>query len=116
MAGLAVVAGNLVVPHIELRQHVALVAVPEVARVLDEHGPARDPEPELLLLVRVQGEVAGLLGVALEEARQRLTGVHDAEVASVVDQLLEAVRARRGCRDVLQLDRLEQRQELLIGL
>ncbi|WP_422097508.1 hypothetical protein [Variovorax sp.] len=115
-AGRGVVARHLVIPDIERGQHVAIVGVPEVARALDENCPAGHPEPEFLFLVRVEGQVAGLLAVALEEACQGLAGIHDAEVARVVDQLLESVRARRGGADELELDGFERGQELLIGL
>jgi hypothetical protein len=115
-AGRGVVARDLVPAHVERRQDVAVVAVAEVARLRDEDRPARHPQPELGFLVRVQREVPGLLAVTLEEARQRLAGVHHAEVAGVVDQLLVPVRVRRGRGDELELDRREGGQELLIGL
>ncbi len=115
-AGRVVIAWHLVIAHIQLGQHIAVIGVSEVARALDEHRPARHPQPELLFLVRVQRQVAGLLAVALEEAGQGLAGVHHAQVAGVVDQLLESVRAGGGRRHELELDTSERRQELLIGL
>jgi hypothetical protein len=102
--------------HVDLRKDVAVVAVPEVAGLRDEDRPARHPQPELGFLVRVQGQVAGLLAVTLEEARQGLAGVHHAQIPGVVDQLLVPVRIRRGRVDRLELDAGERGQELLVGL
>ena len=67
-------------------------------------APVGHPKPEFLFLVRVQRQVASLLAVALKEARQGPAGVHHAQVAGVMDQLLEAVRTGRGRADELELD------------
>lgn len=115
-ASRAVIARHLVKAHVERRQVVAVVRMAKVARALDEDRPAGHPQPEFLLLVRVQRQVAGLLAVALEEACQGLPSVHHTQEASIVDQFLEAVGRRRGRVDEFELDLLEQRQEFLIGL
>ncbi|MCY1352108.1 hypothetical protein D9M69_383920 [compost metagenome] len=114
--GRRMVGRYLVVDHPQFRQFVAFITEPEVRGSLQEDRPAVKPEPELALLVRVQGQVVGLGAVALEEAGQRLAGVHDAEEAGVVDQLLVAVRAGRGGGDEAVPDAAEQTQEGLIGL
>ena len=114
--GFGVVGRHLVIDHIHLRQVIAVIAVTQIARVLDEHGPARNPEPELFFLVRVEGQVSGFLAVALEEPRQGLPGIHDTKESSVVDQLFEPVGARHCRVHQLEFDRLKQWQELLVGL
>jgi len=57
----------------------------KIGRALQKDCPRTQPQPEFLLLVRVQRQVVGLRAVALEESRQRLPGVHDAEKSGVVD-------------------------------
>jgi hypothetical protein len=46
--------------HLERRKVVAIVAEADIARLLDEERPRRDPQPELSLLVRVERELVGL--------------------------------------------------------
>ena len=74
------------------------------------------PQPELAFLVRVQGQVICLAAVPLEEAGQRLAGVHDPEEPGVVDQLLVPVRIRCRRRDVAIGNIGEQFHELLVCL
>ena len=68
---------HLVPAHVERRELVALVGVAEVGGPLHEQRPRRDPQPELVLLVREQRELVGLRRVALEEPGLRLADVHD---------------------------------------
>jgi hypothetical protein len=91
-AGRGVVDGDLDPVDVQRRQVVAFVGVAEVGWLLEEDRPRVQPHEELFPLVRVQGEVVGLRGVALEEPGERLAGVHDAEESCVVDEFLVPVR------------------------
>jgi hypothetical protein len=91
-AGAGVIGRDLVPIHRQRRKRIALIAEAKVGRRLDEQRPAVHPGPELIFLVRIKGEVAGAFAVTLEEARQGLSRVHDAEEAGIMDQLLVAVR------------------------
>ncbi len=83
---------NLVPVHRHGRQDVTFIRKAEIRRRLKEYGPRIYPQPELILLVRIEGEFVRLLAVALEEACQRLTRIHHLQEACVVDQFLGAVR------------------------
>jgi hypothetical protein len=79
------------------RQLVAVVGEAEIGGLLHEQRPRRDPQPELALLVRMDGELVGLLAVALEEARLGLADVHHVEEGGIGQQLDVFVgRRRRG--------------------
>src|SRR5690554_3202668 len=99
------------------RRHViAGVIVSEIGWPLYKHCPRVEPQPELLLLVRVERQVVGLSAVTLKKARQGLPGIHDTEITGVVDQLLVPVwRWRSGCHKAV-FDSLEQIQKRLIRL
>ncbi|WP_345543479.1 hypothetical protein [Microbacterium jejuense] len=97
-------------------QVVSLVGEAEVGRPLHEARPRVQPQPELAFLVRVQRQVPCGRRVALEEPGERLAGVHDAEVAGVVDEFLVTVRGRRCGRDEPERDRVEQAKERLVRL
>ncbi|MGS1095848.1 hypothetical protein ACVCNR_14820 [Aquamicrobium terrae] len=107
---------HLVPVHGHLRQDIAIVGKAEVGRRLQEDRPGIHPEPEFVLFMLVERELVRLLAVALEEACQRLPGIHDLKEAGIVDQFLGPVRRWRRGGDELEADALEQRQERLIGL
>ena len=123
---------QLVPADFERREHVARVVVlrEDVRRLRHEHGPRADPEPELSLLVGMDRERVGVLGVALEEPGLRGRDVHHIEEGAVGEKLDELVRRGRGRRDEaiahrLALDPLthvaavvtgEERHELAEGL
>jgi hypothetical protein len=86
-----VVDGDLMPDHFDVGQVVPGGVVSEVGGALQEDRPRGQPQPELAFLVRVEGEVVRLRRVALEEPGERLAGVHDAEEARVVDELLVPV-------------------------
>ena len=101
--------------HGDGRQVITLVGKAQIARALDAHGPAIHPRPELIDFMRVEGKVACLLAIALEEARQSLSSVHYAQEPSIVDHFLVTVWRRSSGGDVAVRYRFEQWQELLIG-
>jgi len=103
-----VVNVNHVVADVKRRELVSFVRISKVGRLRDEKRPCGNPEPEFLFLMRVEGEIVRLRRVAMEEPRQRLTGVHDSEISGVVDELFILIRGRcrRGyeaIRDLLEL-------------
>src|ERR1051326_8430726 len=75
--GRDVIARHLVPAHIQLGQDVAIIGIAEIGRRVEEEGPARHPQPELALFVRMQRELIGLRRVALEPTGLRLAYVHD---------------------------------------
>ena len=100
--GRAVVRSNLVPPDPDRRAGIALVAVAKVGGLLHDRGPRIDPEPEFILLVRVDRELVRFLAVALEEPCFRLTHVHDAEERGIGEKLDIFVRARcRRCAEAI---------------
>jgi hypothetical protein len=86
---------HLVPDDLDRRQLVALVGVAEIGRPLQEERPGRDPHPELVLHVRQQRQLVGVLAVALEEPRLGLPDVEDVQERGVGEQLDEVVRRRR---------------------
>ena len=74
---LAVVIPDNVGPDLQRRQVIAGIVIAQVGGPPDEERPGRDPQPELILLVGIEGQVVGLGAVPLEKPGQRLAGVHD---------------------------------------
>ena len=115
---LRVIARDLVPKHFHLRQHITFVRKSKVRRLLQEDGPRGYPKPEFPLLMRMQREMIGLGGIALEEAGLRLRYVHHVEERGIGKQLHEVVgRGRsRGDEFIFNLAILKNAHELAESL
>ena len=114
--GRCMIGRQFVPMHLERRQVIACVGKTEIAGFLHEQAPAGHPQPELFLLVRVDGEAVGLLAIALEEPRLGLADIHDFEEGRIGQELDIFVRARRGRGDEFEPHPVEQPHEFPEGL
>ena len=112
---LAVPAPHDMRPNIQRRQRIAGIVIAQVRGLSDKQRPTRHPQPELILLVRVQCQVVGLGAVPLEKPCQGLSRVHDLQIPGVVDQFLVPVGRWGRRRYQLVLHTLKLRQERLVG-
>ena len=115
VAGLRQARRHLVAMDVEPGQIISLIGVAQIGRLLQGYGPGVDPQPELALHMRVQGQMVGLGAVALEKAGQGLAGIHDAQKTGIVDQLLVTVGAGRGRGHKAELHGVKERKKGLIG-
>ena len=115
VAGLRQTRRHLVIMDVEPGQIISLIGVAQIGRLLQEHGPGVDPQPELALHMRVQGKIVGLGAATFEKAGKGLAGIHDAQKTGVVDQLLVAVGAGCGRGHKAVFDGLEEGEKGLIG-
>src|SRR3546814_10103121 len=90
-------ARDLMPANLKRRERVTLLTESQVVRLLNEQRPGADPQPEFILFVRMQGELVGLLRVALKKPSLRGRDIHHAEKRGVSKQFDVVVRARR-CR------------------
>src|SRR3546814_18318886 len=77
------VARDLMPANLKRRERVTLVTESQVGRLLNEQRPGADPQPEFILFVRMQGELVGLLRVALKKPSLRGRDIHHAEKRGV---------------------------------
>ena len=71
--------------------------------------------PEFFFLMRIYGEVICLCAVALEEACQSLSRVHDFKIPGIMNKLLVFIRIRRCGHNIFVFNTFELLQERLIG-
>jgi len=82
--------------HRHRRQVIAIVRIAQIGGLLQEDRPRVEPQPELALLVRVQGQVVGLRAVALMRLQDRVDLVVSNLEAGETGQLDRFIPAGAG--------------------